>query len=297
MRFATALVAAVALASCTGGGSTSQINVVPPPGKPGSVAPAQKLTITGVGDSLTAGVQSGGLMGATLPGPLGVLPGVGPIAPPPLGVPPTQENGFFALLWEQANGVDITTMSDPTKSPLPLMTPPGIGGLLAPTTSHVFPIPVSNTCDAKQLPANQFNTALSLRMNPSLNPWDVGIPGQTVHEALFMVGAIGDCGINPVNAPPTFVALNALKTKSLSELATLLQKNPDWQTIPVATIQAQLEPTIPFLSPNKGFISPADWAADVDFLYGGGTTYLNATDPKWSYARRVDMSYYNAASK
>jgi lysophospholipase L1-like esterase len=211
IRFTTAaLAASVVLASCTGGGSSNPVNVIPPPGNPGSVAPAQKLTITGVGDSLTAGVQSGGLTGAPIPGPLGNIPGVGAIAPPPVGVPMTQENGFFALLWEQANGVGIATMSDPTKSPLPLMKPPGIGGLLAPTATHIFPAPVANYCDSNELPANQFNTALSLRENAALNPWDVAIPGQTVHEALFMVGAIGDCSVTPANSPANFIALNSL---------------------------------------------------------------------------------------
>ncbi|MEA2719084.1 MAG: hypothetical protein QOJ39_948 [Candidatus Eremiobacteraeota bacterium] len=204
-RIAAALTAALLLAACSGGGgSNNQINVVPQPGSPGAVASASKLSITGVGDSLTAGTQSGGTMGADLP-VLGVNPQLGQIGP----VQRTQEHGFFALLWEQANGVDINFMSDPTKSPLPLLTPPGVGGLLAPTTAG-FPFPVSNTCDAKQLPANRFSTALSLRENAALNPYDVAIPGATVHEALFMVGATGDCGINPANAPPTFVALNSL---------------------------------------------------------------------------------------
>jgi len=202
-RVAAAL-AAVALAACNGGGSSTPFSG-PPSGRPGSVAPAQKLSIAGVGDSLTAGVQSSGLMGADLP-VLGVDPQLGQIGP----VQRTQEHGFFALLWEQANGVDINTMSDPTKSPLPLIIPPGLGGLLAPTSTHVFPAPVTNYCDPKQLPANQFNTALSLRENPNLNPWDVGIPGQTVHEALFMAGAIGDCTITGANSPAQFVQLNAL---------------------------------------------------------------------------------------
>ena len=202
-RVAAAL-AAIALASCNGGGNGA-ITTGPPGGHPGSVAPAQKLTIAGVGDSLTAGVQSSGLMGADLP-VLGVDPQLGQIGP----VQRTQEHGFFALLWEQANGVDITTMSDPTKSPLPLIIPPGLGGLLAPTSTHVFPAPVTNYCDPKQLPANQFNTALSLRENPGLNPWDVGIPGQTVHEALFMAGAIGDCTVTGANSAAQFVQLNAL---------------------------------------------------------------------------------------
>ena len=203
-RIAAALAASVLLAACSGGGGKTLTNLVPLPGNAGALAPVQKLAIAGVGDSLTAGVQSGGMMGADLP-VLGVNPQLGQIGP----VQRTQEHGFFALLWEQANGVDVNTLSDPTKSPLPLITPPGVGGLLAPTTSG-FPFPVTTECDAKQLPANTFSTALSLRENAGLNPYDVGIPGQTVHEALFMTGALGDCTINPLDAPANFVALNGL---------------------------------------------------------------------------------------
>ena len=199
-----AVLAAALLAACSGGGS-SPAGGGPPAGHAGSVAPAQKLSIAGVGDSLTAGVQSSGLMGADLP-VLGVDPQLGQIGP----VQRTQEHGFFALLWEQANSVDITTMSDPSKSPLPLIIPPGLGGLLAPTSTHIFPAPVTNVCDPKQIPANQFSTALSLRENPQLNPWDVGIPGQTVHEALFMNGALGDCTVNGGNSASQFVQINAL---------------------------------------------------------------------------------------
>jgi lysophospholipase L1-like esterase len=206
VRVAAALALTFGLAACSGGGSSGGgVNVVPPIGNPGGLAPAQKLTIAGVGDSLTAGVQSSGLMGADLP-VVGVDPQLGQIGP----VQRTQEHGFFALLWEQANGVDINTMSDPTKSPLPLIKPPGIGGLLAPTSTKIFPAPITSTCSAAQLPANQFSTALSLRLNPNLNPYDVGIPGQTVHEALFMVGAIGDCSVSPATDPAAFVQLNSL---------------------------------------------------------------------------------------
>ncbi|MBV8581087.1 MAG: hypothetical protein JOZ86_10715 [Candidatus Eremiobacteraeota bacterium] len=202
LRLAAALAASVALASCSGGGSTKQLTeVVPPVGHPGSVATASKLTIVGVGDSLTAGVQSGGLMGADLPAVPGQL----------LFTQGTQVHGFFSILWQQANGVSMAAMGDPTQSPLPLITPPGIGGMLGATvTPKGFPAPLTNTCDSHQLPANQFSSALSLRENPALNPWDVGIPGQTVHEAYYMVGAIGDCNVTPADAPGSFVQLNTL---------------------------------------------------------------------------------------
>lgn len=202
-RIAAVLAASFLLAACGGGGKTLT-NTIPTPGKAGAVGPAAHLRIAGVGDSLTAGVQSGGLMGADIP-IIGVDPTLGQIGP----VQRTQEHGFFSLLWEQANGVDINAMSDPTQSPLPLLIPPGVGDLLAPTTSG-FPYPVSSECDSKQIAANTFSTALSLRENPALNPSDVGIPGQTVHEALYMTGPIGDCNVTAQNSPGQFVQLNAL---------------------------------------------------------------------------------------
>jgi lysophospholipase L1-like esterase len=197
-RWYLALGAVLALAACSSSGNKS--NTLVPSPTVAQTAPAATLRIVGVGDSLTAGVQSGGLLGADLP-VLGTNPTLGQIGP----VQRTQEHGFFALLWEQGNGVDITAMSDPTRSPLPLIAPPGLGGLLAPTTSG-FPYQVTNICDSHQIAANTFSTALSLRENPTFSPYDVGVPGQTVHEALYMTGPTGTCSA----VPAQFIALNTL---------------------------------------------------------------------------------------
>ena len=194
-----ALAATVALSACSGS-NQMLTNPTVPPAKTGTTAPVQTLRIVGVGDSLTAGVQSGGLLGVNLP-VLGTSPIYGEIGP----VQQTQENGFYSLLWQQANGVGLSTMSDPALSPLPLIGANAVGDLLAPTTSG-FPASVTTYCDTHQIVANEFATALTLRLNPKLNPYDVGIPGQTVHEALYMNGAIGTC--NPV--PAAFVPLNSL---------------------------------------------------------------------------------------
>jgi len=199
-RYAAALAAALTLAACSGNGGGMLTNPLIPPAKPGTLPPAAALSIAGVGDSLTAGVQSDGLVGIDLP-VLGTSPILGTIGP----VQATQEHGFFTLLWQQANGVGESTMSDPAVSPLPLIGPNPIGDLLAPTTSG-FPYTVTTVCDANQLPADKFSTALTLRLNPKLNPYDLGIPGQTVHEALYMNGAIGTC--NPI--PAAYVPLNSL---------------------------------------------------------------------------------------
>ena len=199
-RNAAALTVAFALAGCSGNSGQSLTNPLIPPAKPGPLPPAAMLSIGGVGDSLTAGVQSGGLLGVNLP-VLGTSPVLGTIGP----VQETQENGFFSLLWQQANQIGPGAMGDPTISPLPLIGPNAIGTLLAPTPSG-FPYTVTTICDKFQIPANKFSTALTLRLNPALNPYDLGIPGQTVHEALYMNGATGTC--NPL--PPVYVPLNSL---------------------------------------------------------------------------------------
>ncbi len=206
-RRAAALIAIVALAGCGGsGGGKSLINPILPPSHVGPTAPAAKLSIAGVGDSLTAGEQSDHLAGADLPGPLGTNPALGTIAP--AGVQATQEHGFYALLWEQANGVGIATMTNPATSPLPLITPPGLGDVLVPTTSG-FPYGISQACDSKQIAANNFSTALSLRESTAITPYDVAIPGQTTHEALYMTGAIGTCTLSP-STPAALIDLNSL---------------------------------------------------------------------------------------
>jgi hypothetical protein len=206
LRLAAALASAAVLAACSGGSSSSPKSGASflPPAHTGSTAAAAKLSIAGVGDSLTAGEQSDGLVGAQVPIIAATSP-VGQIGP----IQETQEHGFFSLLWQQANGVTITTMENPALSPLPLMTPPGLGSLLAPT-SLGLPYPAISACTGTQTAANTFSTALSLRESAALNPWDVGIPGQTVHEALYMVGPIGNCTVSPTTSPATIVDLNSL---------------------------------------------------------------------------------------
>ncbi|MGH7756714.1 MAG: hypothetical protein ACREM8_10590, partial [Vulcanimicrobiaceae bacterium] len=108
------------LVAC-GGGSTPA-----PPSQPsnvgGTIPGAGLLTrIVGVGDSLTAGEQSNALLGVTIaPNPLGS----GSLFPV---VPDTQGNGYYALLWSQANGG--ANPLDPAISPLPLIAPPGVGSI------------------------------------------------------------------------------------------------------------------------------------------------------------------------
>lgn len=181
VRIAVTLLATAALAACGGGGGTS--NQVLPPGA-SRVRPQTTIlsSIVGVGDSLTAGYQSNGFLGAT-----------GVRNPSGLYVPPGQENGWWADLYEQASGkpldAAISEMYDPSTSPLPLIAKPGLNNQIIPYNSF-FPFTEQKTGDICT-DDNGFNEAgyhlkgLSrVRMDPdSTEIRDVGIPGLTLHEA------------------------------------------------------------------------------------------------------------------
>ncbi len=192
LQRAFALVAMAALAACGGGGSSS--STIPAPGP--STAPNVLARIVGVGDSLTAGYQSAGWLGATnVPNPLLTgTPYAG--APAPFG----QENGWWSLLYQQAQtavtGMPFSPfeMALPT-SPLPLIAGPGIGNELVPAnpalTGGLSFGPLYGTapgagCKANDQAAYSLSTVATTLMNPSATPLDLGIPGLTIHEEIAM---------------------------------------------------------------------------------------------------------------
>ncbi|HEY6450719.1 MAG TPA: hypothetical protein VIX60_08585 [Candidatus Cybelea sp.] len=186
LRKAIAAVALAALAACSGNGAgTGSAPVLPAH----DARPAQQgilARIVGVGDSLTAGYQSDGFLGQTgLANPLN--PGV--------QVPPNQENGWWALLDEQASNSTIADainqMYDPAKSPLPLIKGPGLDNQIVPAgPSAFFPFGQFKGTDPCTF-AHGFNQAgfllqgsARVRTDPSSpNIRDLGVPGSTLHEA------------------------------------------------------------------------------------------------------------------
>ncbi len=142
--------------------------------------------IVGVGDSLTAGYQSDGILGqAGVPNPID----------PGLPIPQTQENGWWTLLVEQASSLPlqsaIAQMYDPSTSPLPLIKGPGLDNQIVPTGPSSFaPFGQFKGADPCTY-AHGFNQAgfgfkasARVRMNPnSTTIRNVGIPGLTLHEA------------------------------------------------------------------------------------------------------------------
>ena len=181
-----ALAATAALAACGGGGGTS--SQVLPLRVASHVRPQTTIlsNIVGVGDSLTAGYQSNGFLGAT-----GVRAYISYHYYP---VFQGQENGWWADLYEQASEGSLDTaiskMYDPTTSPLPLIQSPGLNNQIIPFNPELFPIQEQKSGDVCT-DNKGFNEAgyhlkgLSrVRMDPdSTEIRDVGVPGLTLHEA------------------------------------------------------------------------------------------------------------------
>jgi lysophospholipase L1-like esterase len=194
----------VALAACAQ--TTGAPPVIPPPPSQGG---GFATNIVGIGDSLTAGTQSGTTLGVTYANPQSGLPGN--------LAPSTQENGWFALFFAQANGIaldplkwnDDTVLGSPTKSPLPLINPPGIGTQLLPGTTPGSIVGTHLACDAFDQSAYSLNTVGTTRASLANRIYDLGIPGITMHEALTMTAPL--TGPPPPPAPnntcPSYPAL------------------------------------------------------------------------------------------
>ncbi|TAM61161.1 hypothetical protein EPN52_03325 [bacterium] len=199
LSLAAAATLALALSACGGGGGSSAAYT---PSAPPSGSPAT-TNIVGLGDSLTAGEQSGALLGAPVPVSGSLFP----------ALPPTQEAGWWAQMWSSANGGAASTAVLPVIAGAPLgsMIIPGA----TPTQLTSFPLQsCSGAGSQNNLSAFALGSALQTRANPSAAPFDLGVPGMLAHEALYMTGPYQSaCTI----APPTNV-----QQGQLNLLATLL---------------------------------------------------------------------------
>jgi lysophospholipase L1-like esterase len=185
LRRFLSLTALCAVTACSSPGSTPAVAPVAPSAKTIKRQTVNPLLakIVGVGDSLTAGYQANGMLGQTaVPNPLD----------PGTQIPPTQENGFWADLDEQASGMSIPDAIareyDSSTSPLPLIAGPGINNQLVPDPSPPdFNMFKANQCTYD----NGFNAdgyllqqSARVRMNPSSTAIrDLAVPGISLHEA------------------------------------------------------------------------------------------------------------------
>lgn len=185
LKKSIALISLAALAACGGGGGG--VAQLVPSERAVRVQPGSILkTIVGVGDSLTAGYQADGFLGET-----GIQ---NPFYRIRKQIPPNQENGWWALLDEQASGLPLETaiadMYDPSVSPLPLIKGPGLDNQLVSYTPNGFafnPLKTGDICADNggfNLAGYRLRGVSRVRMDPNATTIrDVGVPGLTQHEA------------------------------------------------------------------------------------------------------------------
>jgi lysophospholipase L1-like esterase len=215
-----ALAAVTALAACSSGSSTPAGNTVPPP------VPAPASRIVGVGDSLTAGYQSAGWLGAapgSIANPLCTAAPAPGCAAVGLGVPPGQESGYWAQIWMQANGgtaAQYGQLVTPYSSVLPLISGPGLGNQIVnanPALTGGVPfgtLPTRSGCDSFNQAAYSLNLAnTTVRANPGGTVLDLGIPGITLHEAIAMNQPLSPTCV-PISSNPLISGLQSLLSES-----------------------------------------------------------------------------------
>ena len=174
----------VAFTACSGSGAGPGSPSNPfPTGAPPQTSGAKVLnTIVGIGDSLTAGEESDGLVGQTVPNPLFPATSIQP------QIHATQTFGWWADMFNAVYGANAANAR------LPLIKAPGIGTFLVIATAGGF---TSFQTSCTGLNAFAFGTAsaalTATRVSPSSIPWDLGVPGQMVHEALYQTGPQGPC--------------------------------------------------------------------------------------------------------
>jgi hypothetical protein len=177
-----ALTALAAVTACSSAGGTS-------PSLPAAASRVQPATvnpvlanIVGVGDSLTAGYQSDGMLGEQFPNPL----------QPGYPVYPSQENGFWALVDEQASGLPIADAVareyDAAESPLPLIKAPGINDQIVPANQppgfNMFKADQCTYDDSFNADGYLLQQSARVRINPtSAKIRDLAVPGISLHEA------------------------------------------------------------------------------------------------------------------
>jgi lysophospholipase L1-like esterase len=191
---AIATVALLALAACNGVVNGGNLPVAPVLPSGGGLT---QQNLVGIGDSLTFGEQSAGQLGdptATAPG-ISALPGA--------AVPPTQENGFWALVYQQFTGRTAASAGA-----LPLIAKPGLGGQLVVSTLAAGFFATHLGCDAFNAQAYSPTTWQFTRLNPASPIADLGIPGATMHEAVAMNAPITGAPPGPVGTScPSYVTI------------------------------------------------------------------------------------------
>jgi lysophospholipase L1-like esterase len=199
---AAAALAIIALTACGGSNGGGNLPLTSTGSTPDAGLTQQNYV--GIGDSLTAGYQASGLLGAaTATSPVSALPGN--------IVPPTQEAGFWALFYQQATG-----KSAATTGALPLIKAPGLGGQLVVSAQAPGFAATHSSCDTFNGAAFSSTNWGATRVSPVAPIADIAVPGITMHEAVSMTGPLTgpptgpNCGFVTVPGDPTSGGLQSL---------------------------------------------------------------------------------------
>jgi ABC-type nitrate/sulfonate/bicarbonate transport system substrate-binding protein len=90
--------------------------------------------------------------------------------------------------------------------------------------------------------------------------------------------------------------LEVIRKDTPDQLATLLRQNADWQPFSQVSLSSLMQAAQTQMAPDNGYLPASVWPQELAFWIAGGSTYIQPSDPKWSYAQRVDMSYYVKAN-
>ncbi len=80
-----------------------------------------------------------------------------------------------------------------------------------------------------------------------------------------------------------------------SEVASVLQKHPFFAPIPANLLEFDIESTTPFETTTRGRITQQMWNLSLQIFSTWNTPGVDVSSPDFSYAKRVDMSYLDAA--
>jgi lysophospholipase L1-like esterase len=188
------LAALTALSACStpSGGSVPQL--VKGAGPQAAPTPAGGPILIGVGDSLTAGEQANALLGVATTFAGSAYPGN--------AVYPGQVSGWFADMYDCLTSTGGTCNHTPYSASnlsvvtgvLPLIKAPGLGTQIVLNATTLF-ADTQSGCSDFNVSAWGASTFSDTRVSPSTGIGDLGVPGITMHEAVYMTG--------PYSGPPT----------------------------------------------------------------------------------------------
>ncbi len=209
-----ALAAITTLAACgNGGGGGNVPQLVKGSGAATAPTPLGGPILIGMGDSLTAGEQSDGLLGTLATSPLSAYPGG--------AVYPGQDSGWFAIMYDclvSTGGTCNHTSysgSNPSLAILPLIKAPGLGTQIVLNATTLF-ADTQSGCSTFNVAAFGASTWQSTRVSPATGIADLGVPGITMHEAVAMTGPYegppsgANCGYATIPGDPTSGGLQSL---------------------------------------------------------------------------------------